>query len=98
MFHQPYPSFALNTHTVYMLKHYIDIAFILQNNHNNASPLYFNKLIQFYNYCLMALLIFLMPIGTELELHLDSQSSAGKTCDRGTKTLYLYQCQNTAKM
>jgi hypothetical protein len=51
---EPFPTFALNTHKLDILKHYINIVFILQKNHINR--LYFelnNKITNVYNYPLI---------------------------------------------
>ena len=48
------PSFAPNTHKLYILKHCINIVLILQRNHINPSQLIFRIFFFKYNYPLIA--------------------------------------------
>ena len=73
-FTHPFLSFASNTYTLYMQ----NIVFILQKNHINPSKLYFE-----FNNPWLPLLIFSFN-RKRMYLQLVSQSSTGKTHERGT--------------
>ena len=99
-FTKPFPSFAPNTHQLYILGHCINIVFTLQKNHINQSTFTFwiNKKRKKSSYPLSncPFWYFLSTRG-ELDLQLGSQSSTGNMWQGYQKKLYLGQWQYITK-
>ena len=84
---ETFPTFVQNTHTLYILRHCINIVLILQKNYFN---LFTNQIIQLYKYPLIAP----FDIFCQLDLQLGSESSTGNKQKRYQTKNYISVCDS----